>query len=472
MNVEKEEFIKYLINGVNEKFNNGDFLIEKKVKDDKKHIYITAAFVKENSKSLNDRFYTSEFVDDAVKQINKAEPKLTMWSSHYPADYTLNIVAVIEEAWKKDGIGYIKVRLLDTTASKDLLSLISEKVINSVSMRFYPVDYEVDEETGMLIINRGELLGIDFVDIPGVPEAVIKKINQEGLNLEEKIIENLWEFLDKDKNSTRGVLNMVMQTNGKDPYAEDIDKKKEKEIEETKEKENKEEKTKEEENKNEEKNDEINKEEENNKEETNNEEINDKENIEENKEEDENEVEEEAELLKDIVIDIAKNKVKELEEEIKKTKEEIKKTKEELDKKNKEFEEMKDNINSFIAKFSEQRKEMIVKKYAKYCESKALKEFIENAVNSISVEFDSSIEDAISNFETKLKEKEKYIEDFINDIGKLFKTKEENDEEEKEDLNKGKLSKSEDVEEAPTKIIMDNKLEEEIKRSIEEYNNL
>ena len=147
---------------------------------------IKGVFLKSNTISKNGRFYSEKIVKDFINQINAGKEIITMWTNHYPMDETLATVGKVLEAWyeEKTGLAWFKAKVASTSAGKDIISLLKDKFIEGVSIRYYPIEVKEAQIQDKMYFNvlKGELFGIDFVATrTGVPVAKIRSISSEEL---------------------------------------------------------------------------------------------------------------------------------------------------------------------------------------------------------------------------------------------------------------------------------------------------
>jgi outer membrane biosynthesis protein TonB len=147
---------------------------------------IKGVFLKSNTISRNGRFYSEKIVKDFINQINAGKEIITMWTNHYPMDETLATVGKVLEAWyeEKTGLAWFKAKVASTSAGKDIISLLKDKFIEGVSIRYYPIEVKEAQIQDKMYFNvlKGELFGIDFVATrTGVPVAKIRSISSEEL---------------------------------------------------------------------------------------------------------------------------------------------------------------------------------------------------------------------------------------------------------------------------------------------------
>jgi hypothetical protein len=147
---------------------------------------IKGVFLKANTLSRNGRFYSENIVRNFIDQINSGKQIITMWTNHYPMDETLATVGKVFEAWYEEatGLAWFKAKVASTSAGRDIVSLLKDKFIEGVSIRYYPVDIKEATIKGKTYFNvlKGELFGIDFVATrTGVPVAKIRSISSEEL---------------------------------------------------------------------------------------------------------------------------------------------------------------------------------------------------------------------------------------------------------------------------------------------------
>lgn len=147
---------------------------------------IKGVFLKSNTISKNGRFYSEKIVKDFINQINAGKEIITMWTNHYPMDETLATVGKVLEAWyeEKTGLAWFRAKVASTSAGKDIISLLKDKFIEGVSIRYYPIEVkeaQIQDKTYFNVL-KAELFGIDFVATrTGVPVAKIRSISSEEL---------------------------------------------------------------------------------------------------------------------------------------------------------------------------------------------------------------------------------------------------------------------------------------------------
>jgi len=147
---------------------------------------IKGVFLKSNTISKNGRFYSEKIVKDFIDQINTGKEIITMWTNHYPMDETLATVGKVLEAWYEEntGLAWFRAKVASTSAGKDIISLLKDKFIEGVSIRYYPIEVKEAQIKDKMFFNviKGELFGIDFVATrTGIPVAKIRSISSEEL---------------------------------------------------------------------------------------------------------------------------------------------------------------------------------------------------------------------------------------------------------------------------------------------------
>ena len=154
--------------GFLESFDGGEHTFLEEEVNGKKEFFVTGQFLKKNFESRNKVFYTSQVVDNFVEQINREDSNIVMWVTHFPTNAMRETAAKVVEAWSDDDWGYYKARLLETTAGNDIKVLLKEGIVDSVSVRYFPVDWKEDKKTGVATLFEGNLKGIDYVSRAGV----------------------------------------------------------------------------------------------------------------------------------------------------------------------------------------------------------------------------------------------------------------------------------------------------------------
>jgi hypothetical protein len=367
--------------------------------------YLKGTFVTVNGISRNKRKYTEEFVNDAIEQIKSKNLPVVMWSSHYPADENLATAAKIVDGWIEDGQGKFKAKFLNTTAGKDMLELVKEKIINYVSMRYFPKKYEVpNKEKDYYTMFNSEFKGIDFVDTPGVPEASISSVGVEEItkDMDTEKVKAVLEVLGFDN-----LVNLESETKEGENMA---DKEKDKVL-------NKENPEKEPEKKSDE---EIN---------TSSENTPENKMPQEEEENSKNDVsDKEEEYLKaQASLEMALDKVKSLKEELAKAKKE----KEDL---KQSFEAYKSEVEKYLQEEVSDKKEEALKSMKSFEKSETLMNTIKSEVDSVVIKLESgkTVKNAVEEFEKKLNDVVDKYKNFFEEIKKLVN----GDEDKKEDENK------------------------------------
>jgi len=175
-NIVKEKFIT-------EEFPTEITLVEEETDGS---VYIEGIFLKGNIVSRNNRFYAEQLVKSFVEQINSNKSIITMWTNHWPSDETLATVARVIEAKYDEStkLAWFKAKMGRSTAAKDVTSLLQDKILEGVSVRYYPVKVKEAQIKDAIYISilEAELFGIDFVATrAGVPVAKVKSVSKEEL---------------------------------------------------------------------------------------------------------------------------------------------------------------------------------------------------------------------------------------------------------------------------------------------------
>ena len=104
-------------------------------------VYIEGVFLKGDVVSKNNRFYSEGIVKNFVEQINSNKNIITMWTNHWPSDETLSTVARVLEARydTETKLAWFKAKMARTAAAKDITTLLEDKMLEGVSVRYWPI---------------------------------------------------------------------------------------------------------------------------------------------------------------------------------------------------------------------------------------------------------------------------------------------------------------------------------------------
>lgn len=136
-------------------------------------------WLEDNAISLNGRKYPTEAVDRLVQSAQRqlADPDalpLTCYLSHDKADQdsTRDIVGKIAAVGREGSRAYAYIDIPDTTAGRDVVSLIAGGYIRSQSLRASGAEMRVENESAYPLVGGTNLKleGIDFTTSPGLPQ--------------------------------------------------------------------------------------------------------------------------------------------------------------------------------------------------------------------------------------------------------------------------------------------------------------
>lgn len=142
-------------------------------------------FLEDDAVSYNGRQYPREAVDKLIASGNARlnDPKgipLTCFVSHGAADNdsTLHIVGKLTQLWRENHRAMASIDVPDTTAGRDMVSLVDNKYVLTPSLRasnahiFVNPDKKVPQVGGDI-----QLEGIDFTHSPGIAIARVEEVN-------------------------------------------------------------------------------------------------------------------------------------------------------------------------------------------------------------------------------------------------------------------------------------------------------
>lgn len=139
--------------------------------------------------SLNRRQYPREAVDRLIQsaQIALADPNhapLTCYISHESADQddTLKLVGRLSNVWREGPDALALIDVPDTHHGRDTATLAATKYINTMSLRASGAELTLDKNKGLPQVGGTglTLLGVDFTNNPGIPEAKIQQVLLES----------------------------------------------------------------------------------------------------------------------------------------------------------------------------------------------------------------------------------------------------------------------------------------------------
>lgn len=196
-------------------------------------VYIEGVFLKGDVISKNNRFYSEGIVKNFVEQINSNKNIITMWTNHWPSDETLSTVARVLEARydTETKLAWFKAKMARTAAAKDITTLLEDKMLEGVSVRYWPIKWKEAKLKDAIYtyIIEAEFFGIDFVATrTGIPVAKVKSVSREELELletafnreEEVEMEDLEKAL---KENIEDIVDTSKDTEVEDTSSNDID---------------------------------------------------------------------------------------------------------------------------------------------------------------------------------------------------------------------------------------------------------
>lgn len=196
-------------------------------------VYIEGVFLKGDVISKNNRFYSEGIVKNFVEQINSNKNIITMWTNHWPSDETLSTVARVLEARydTETKLAWFKAKMARTAAAKDITTLLEDKMLEGVSVRYWPIKLKEAKLKDAIYtsIIEAEFFGIDFVATrTGIPVAKVKSVSREELELletafnreEEVEMEDLEKAL---KENIEDIVDTSKDTEVEDTSSNDID---------------------------------------------------------------------------------------------------------------------------------------------------------------------------------------------------------------------------------------------------------
>jgi hypothetical protein len=162
--------------------------------------YLKGMFAEADMINGNGRIYPQAVLESAVQSFK--EKALTGMDGHphmFSAGSYRDVALKFEDAWLKEKQAFCKVKVLDTSAGKDLRVIAEEGIPIGLSMRGYGEE-KFDKELKANVVQEGyQLAGIDAVLEPAFEQAKVireqkeKQANEGGKNMDElkKLIESL-----------------------------------------------------------------------------------------------------------------------------------------------------------------------------------------------------------------------------------------------------------------------------------------
>lgn len=156
----------------------GSWIIEQAEKSEE--FLMSGPFIQDWLKNLNERYYTPKLTDLMIEKINKGG--MVGYDGHpetkapTPGETALKHL----EAWKKEGIGSVRFKVLDTQKGRDIKIVAEEKIPVGLSPRGRGVEiwddkrdaYRIDEETY-------EFCSLDAVVEPSLQKALALREQKE-----------------------------------------------------------------------------------------------------------------------------------------------------------------------------------------------------------------------------------------------------------------------------------------------------
>ena len=161
--------------------------------------YLKGMFAEADVKNSNDRMYPKGVLETAIKGFK--ENIVTGLDGHPPINVAgsyRDIALKFESAWMEGKRAFCKVKVLDTSAGKDLKVVASENIPVGLSMRGYGEE-KFDKELGANVVQDNyELAGIDAVLEPAFEQAkVIREQKEKIANIGGKDMDELKKMIEE-----------------------------------------------------------------------------------------------------------------------------------------------------------------------------------------------------------------------------------------------------------------------------------
>lgn len=149
---------------------------------------LTTRFLKAGAVSRNNRVYPRETLEGLVRsgQTQLSDPSasiLTCFTSHAAADTddVTNLTGKITNVYQEGDEGFATFDIPDTSAGRDMVSLIKGNYLKTMSLRAKNAELKVENGYAMPVVRGSgiQLEGIDFTTRPGIEVAQIQSVVTE-----------------------------------------------------------------------------------------------------------------------------------------------------------------------------------------------------------------------------------------------------------------------------------------------------